>query len=73
MILLVAGPIIRGQFASVTKTFIGNLKIYMLVLFDFGSVFGNSWARDRHERRRLNKCSINQGTLTRHTDSKTVS
>ncbi len=35
----------------------------------FGSVSGQSWARDRYERPRLGKCCINQRELARETDS----
>jgi hypothetical protein len=39
-------------------------------LADFGSCFGQSWARDRYERPRLEKCCINQRKLYRETDPK---
>ncbi len=42
----------------------------ILVLVGFGSVFGQSWARDRYQRPRLEKRRINQRKLTRETDSK---
>ncbi len=42
----------------------------ILVLADFGSVLGKSWARDRYERPRLAKRCIDQRKLIRETDSK---
>ncbi len=40
------------------------------VLVDSGPVFGQSWARDRYQRLRLEILCINKPTLIRETDSK---
>ena len=46
-------------------------KLYILVFLDFGPDFGQSWARERAQRPRLEKCYINQRKLARETESKT--
>ena len=45
-------------------------EISISVLLGFGPVFGQSWARDRYQRPRLEKRCINQRQLARETDSK---
>ena len=45
---------------------------YILVFLGFGPVFGQSWAQERAQRHRLEKCYINQRKRTREIDSKTL-
>ena len=42
----------------------------ILVLVGFGPVFGQSWARDRYERPRLEKRCIKERKLAHQTQSK---
>ncbi len=44
----------------------------MLLFVGFGPISGQSWARDRYQRPRLEKWYINQRKLSRETDFKVV-
>ncbi len=47
----------------------GRLAGYILFFRGFRSVFGQSWAQERAQRPRLDKCYINQRKLAREIDS----
>ena len=48
-------------------------KLWILVLANFGSVFGQSWARDRFERLPLETCCVNHRQFARGTDYEAIS
>ncbi len=50
-----------------------KVNYIIVVLVDFGLVFGQSWARDRYQRLRLENGTQFIQKLARETDSKTVS
>ena len=46
-----------------------GLKYKLKCLADLGPIFGQTWARDRCQRLRLEKCCINQRKVARETGS----